>query len=58
MTNKELHELAIAFAQVKLLNHQKNNEYPLSSDSEELHYFAKMYRFAQLNLEREYDELD
>ena len=55
MDEKTLHDLAIAYAQVKLTQFQ--SEYGKSSDSEELYEFAKAYRFALDNLENEFDKI-
>jgi hypothetical protein len=51
MTEQRLHELAVAYAQMKLRAYQENQKdtidyNPLSCDSNELHLFAKAYRFA------------
>lgn len=63
MNEKSIHDLAVAYAQIKLLNYQeelKNRpDYnPFMCDSEEIYEYAKAYRFAQLNFEQEYDKLD
>lgn len=63
MDEQRIHELAIAYAQVKLLNYQeelkKLPDYnPFMADSEEVREYAKAYKFALLNFEHEYDSLD
>ena len=50
MTEQRLHELAVAYAQMKLRAYQENQKdtidyNPLSCDSDELYHFAKAYRF-------------
>lgn len=57
MNEKTLHELALAFATVKLQEYQKEHS-TTSSDSKEVDYFLKMYKFALDNLENEYQSLD
>ncbi len=57
MNEKTLHELALAFATVKLQEYQKEHS-TTSSDSKEVHYFLKIYKFALDNLENEYQSLD
>lgn len=56
MDEKSLHDLAVAYAQVKLLNFQK--EYGKSGDTEELREFARAYNFCLFNFEKEYESLD
>lgn len=55
MTSQQLHEIAIAYAQVKLQVYQEQHKdavdyNPVSCDSDELHYFAKAYRCVALSL--------
>lgn len=62
MDEKQLHDLAVAYAQVKLQAYQEEHKdvidySPLSCDSDEMHYFAKAYRFALDNFEHEFDEI-
>lgn len=62
MTSQQLHEIAIAYAQVKLQVYQEQHKdavdyNPMSCDSDELHYFAKAYRFAVDNFENELDSI-
>jgi hypothetical protein len=56
MDEKILHDLAVAYAQVKLTQFQ--DEYGKSGDSDELYEFAKAYRFAIDNFESEYDKIN
>ena len=62
MTEQQLHEIAIAYAQVKLRAYQEEhkddiNYDPLSCDSNEMYHFAKAYRFAVDNFENELDSI-
>lgn len=62
MTSQQLHEIAIAYSQVKLQVYQEQHKdavdyNPVSCDSDELHYFAKAYRFAVDNFENELDSI-
>ena len=62
MDEKSIHDLAVAYAQVKLMNYQeklkKQPDYtPFMGDSEEIYLYAKAYRFALDNLENEYDKI-
>lgn len=62
MNQQQLHEIATAYAQVKLQAYQEEHKdvidySPLSCDSDELHYFAKAYRFAVDNFENELDSI-
>ena len=54
MNEKSIHDLAVAYAQVKLQHYQK--EYGKSSDSEEINQYVKAYRFALDNIPNEWDE--
>lgn len=63
MDENHIHDLAVAYAQAKLLNYQeelkKQPDYnPFMCDSKEIYEYAKAYRFALLNFEQEYDEID
>jgi hypothetical protein len=51
----KIHELSIAYAQVKLINYQK--EYGKSCDEQELYEFAKAYQFALDNFENAFDQI-
>ena len=62
MTEQRLHELAVAYAQMKLRAYQENQKdtidyNPLSCDSDELYHFARAYRFALDNFENEFNEI-
>lgn len=56
MDEVKLHEIAVAYAQVKLQQFQ--SEYKESCDSEEIYQFAKAYRFALNNFENELEKID
>ncbi len=56
MNEQQLHELALAYAQVKLQQYQA--EYGKSCDEKELYEYAKAYKFALVNFESLYDEID
>lgn len=56
MEEKQIHDLAIAYAQVKLTHYQQ--EYEKSCEEEELYQFAKAYKFALENLEHQYNQID
>lgn len=57
MTDSVIHELAIAYAQVKLLRHQK--EHPEDSGySDEIRDFLKWYHFAAIHIPEENKEID
>lgn len=62
MTEQQLHDLAVAYAQVKLLNYQeelkKHPDYnPFMCDSDEIYEYAKAYHFALDNFENKFDEI-
>lgn len=56
MDEKSIHDLAVAYAQVKLQHYQ--DEYGKSCDEEELYQFAKAYKFALTNFEQNFNEVD
>lgn len=56
MEEKHIHDLAVAYAQVKLQHYQA--EYGKSGDEEELYQFAKAYKFALTNIEHNFDKID
>lgn len=63
MDEKTIHDLAVAYAQVKLMNYQeelkKRPGYnPFMGDSEEIYQYAKAYQFVLNNIENEYDKID
>jgi len=55
MTEQQLHDLAVAYAQVKLMQFQ--SEHGKSGDSEEIYEYAKAYRFALDNFENEFEKI-
>lgn len=62
INEQQLHEIAVAYAQVKLRAYQEEHKdaidyNPLSCDSKEMYHFAKAYRFALDNFEHELDEV-
>ena len=62
MNEQQLHEIAVAYAQVKLRAYQEEHKdvidyNPLSCDPKEMYHFAKAYRFALDNFEHELDEV-
>lgn len=56
MDEKFIHDLAVAYAQVKLQHYQP--EYGKSCDSEEIYQYIKAYRFALDNIESAWDEIN
>ncbi|MCI8848646.1 MAG: hypothetical protein HFF86_05145 [Oscillibacter sp.] len=57
MTDSVIHELAIAYAQVKLLRHQK--EHPEDSGySDEIRQFLKWYHFAEIHIPQKDEDID
>lgn len=56
MDEQRIHELAIAYAQVKLQHYQ--DEYGKTCDEDELHEYAKAYKFALVHFEEQYNSLD
>ena len=56
MTEQQVHELAVAYAQVKLQHYQ--DKYGKTCDEDELHEYAKAYKFALVHFEEQYDSLD
>lgn len=62
MNEQQLHEIAVAYAQVKLQAYQEQNKdvinyNPTSCDPEELRYFAKAYAYALDNFESELEDI-
>lgn len=55
MDEGSIHDLAVAYAQVKLQHCQE--EYGKSGDSEELYQYVKYYRFALDNIQNAWDEI-
>lgn len=63
MTEQQLHEIAVAYAQVKLQAYQEQQKdvigyNPFSGDSDEIKAFARAYKFALNNFEHEFESLD
>lgn len=59
MDDKEIHQLAVAYAQAKLLvSHLKEKDSNNECDSEEIYQFLKMYRFALENIPEEWKKID
>lgn len=56
MDEQRIHELAVAYAQVKLQHYQE--EYGKECDEKELLEYARAYKFALFNFEKNYDSLD
>lgn len=63
MTKQELHDLAVAFAAVKLKEYQleqraKNNQpFFAASGDDEIRYYAKMYKSIIEGFENEYNDI-
>lgn len=62
MNENHIHDLAVAYAQAKLMSHYEKLKNqpdfePFSCDSDEMKSFAKAYRFALDNFENEFDEI-
>lgn len=55
MNEKSIHDLAVAYAQVKLQHYQE--EYGKSGDNEEIYQYVKAYRFALDNIENAWDDI-
>lgn len=64
MNEQHIHDLAVAFATVKLKEYQIeqrkkcNCEFFSESDDDEIKYYAKMYKSIIDRFEMEYDSLD
>lgn len=57
MSDRLVHDLAIAYAQVKLFRHQR--EHPEDSGySDEIRQFLKWYHFAEIHIPRENEDID
>lgn len=57
MSDSMIHDLAVAYAQAKLIQHQQ--EYPEDSGySSEIRDFLKWYHFATIHIPRENKEID
>lgn len=57
MDDKTIHDLAVAYAQAKLIQCQQERP-DLSGYDEEIHLFLKDYLYALHQLPVEYEELD
>lgn len=58
MNDKQLHDLAVAYAHAKLIKAQCCDTYSLDSTSEEIQAFLKSYHFALLHLTEEDKDID
>ncbi len=63
MDEQRIHELAIAFAQTKLIKANVEDKTlaghsPFASDTEEIYQFVKSYRFALDNIQNAWDDID
>ena len=58
MNDKQLHDLAVAYAHAKLIKMQSCDTYDLDSTSKEILNFLKSYHFALLHLPEEDKDLD
>lgn len=56
MDEQRIHELAVAYAQVKLQHYQA--EYGKTCDEKELLEYARAYKFALVHFEQNYNKLD
>ena len=56
MDEKSIHDLAVAYAQVKLQHYQ--DEYRESGDSEDIYQYIKAYRFTLDNIQNAWDEIN
>lgn len=63
MDKQSIHDLAVAFATVKLKEYQleqkakRNQPFFSESDDDEIRYYAKMYKLVIDRFEIEYDEI-
>ncbi len=58
MDEKSIHDLAVAYAQAKLVKEQNGIGYNLDHTSEEIRSFLKSYHFALLHIPEEDKEID
>lgn len=58
MDSKTIHDLAVAYAQAKLMKLQSDAEYHSDFTNEELKTFLKSYHFASTHLPEEDNDLD
>ena len=57
MTDKEIHDLAVAYAQVKLAQYQQENPKYRGTDLE-IRSFLKSYYFAKIHIPEEDENID
>ena len=58
MDDKTIHDLAVAYAQAKLIKDQSNDNDCLDFTSDEIRSFLKSYHFAQIHIPEEDKEID
>lgn len=58
MSDKQFHDLAVAYAHAKLIKMQCYDTYDTDSTSEEIQAFLKSYHFALLHLPEEDKDID
>lgn len=63
MDTRIIHELAVAFAQAKLIKANIEEKTlaghsPFATDEEEIYQFVKSYRFALGNIQNAWDDID
>ena len=58
MDEKSIHDLAVAYAQAKLVKEQNGIGYNLDHTSGEIRSFLKSYHFALLHIPEEDKEID
>ena len=58
MDDKTIHDLAVVYAQTKLIKEQNTIGYNLDHTSEEIRSFLATYHFALLHIPEEDKELD
>lgn len=58
MDNRTIHDLAVAYAQAKLMKLQSDAEYHSDFTNEELKSFLRSYYFASIHLPEEDSSLD
>ncbi len=58
MTDKQLHDLAVAYAHAKLVKVQLHDTYDSDSTNEEIREFLKFYHFALIHLPEEDEDAD
>lgn len=58
MDKRSIHDLAVAYAQAKLIKNQNNIGYDLGHTSEEIRSFLEAYYFASLHIPEEDKDID